>query len=138
MWDMHFFNYFFPNINHKRKSHLRLLNIATPTAPTRNKAQKCNLHRASAKETCEHAVVVVIYWEASSCIFLIFSLYLFPSLSGFFPIFLHVFTIGDAILGCASVSFDTRVKLYETCMVDTVLTAIFRNEYLMDLLLKLQ
>nr|GLL23129.1 hypothetical protein DM860_009114 [Ipomoea trifida]GMC76960.1 hypothetical protein DM860_009114 [Ipomoea batatas]GME21466.1 hypothetical protein DM860_009114 [Ipomoea batatas] len=69
----------------------------------------------------------VLLGAASSCIFLTLSLRLLPSLCGFFLILLHAFTIGGAVLGCASVSSDTGVKLYGTRMVATVLTAIFQG-----------
>ncbi|VFQ60575.1 unnamed protein product [Cuscuta campestris] len=67
----------------------------------------------------------VLLGSASSCIFLTLSLRLFPSLTGFFLILLHAFTIGGAVLGCAAVT--SAAKLYGTRMAATVLAAIFQG-----------
>ncbi|GAA0178864.1 hypothetical protein LIER_29896 [Lithospermum erythrorhizon] len=64
---------------------------------------------------------------SSSCIFLILSLRLIPSLSGFLLIFLQMLTIAAAVLGCTAVSSGTNNKWYAAHMVSIVLTAIFQG-----------
>nr|GEY18401.1 hypothetical protein CTI12_AA146830 [Tanacetum cinerariifolium] len=68
----------------------------------------------------------VLLGAASSCIFLTLSLRLFPSLSGFFLILLHIVTIAGAIAGCNAGS-TSSTKWYAAHMVATVLTAIFQG-----------
>nr|WAU86952.1 birch protein [Betula platyphylla] len=68
----------------------------------------------------------ILLGAASSCIFLTLSLRLLPSISGFFLILLHVFTIAGAVSGCAAASSGTS-RWYAAHMVTTVLTAIFQG-----------
>ncbi|GMH13054.1 hypothetical protein Nepgr_014895 [Nepenthes gracilis] len=68
----------------------------------------------------------ILLGAASSCIFLVLSLRLIPSLYGFLLILLHLLTIAGAISGCAAASQGTS-RWYGTHMVATVLTAIFQG-----------
>lgn len=68
----------------------------------------------------------ILLGAASSCVFLTLSLRLFPSISGFFLILLHVLTIAGAVSGCAAASSDSS-NWYGAHMVATVLTAIFQG-----------
>ncbi|GMY13823.1 birch protein [Fagus crenata] len=68
----------------------------------------------------------ILLGAASSCIFLTLSLRLFPSISGFFLILLHILTIAGAVSGCAAASSGTS-RWYAAHMVATVLTAIFQG-----------
>ncbi|KAJ8551658.1 hypothetical protein K7X08_021673 [Anisodus acutangulus] len=70
----------------------------------------------------------ILLGASSSCIFLTLSLRLIPSLSGFFLILLHIFTIGGAVFGCSVVSTSSNIgKWYGPHMVATVLTAILQG-----------
>ncbi|KAI4353305.1 hypothetical protein L6164_002264 [Bauhinia variegata] len=69
----------------------------------------------------------ILLGAASSCIFLTLSLRLVPSLSGFFLILLHVFTIAGAVSGCAAAASAGTNRWYSAHMVATVLTAIFQG-----------
>ncbi|XP_073004572.1 uncharacterized protein [Typha latifolia] len=66
---------------------------------------------------------------ASSCVFLTLSLRLFPSLSGFFLILLHILTIIAAVSSCATApsSTSTSSSWYGAHMASTVLAAIFHG-----------
>ncbi|XP_024030226.1 uncharacterized protein LOC112094174 [Morus notabilis] len=68
----------------------------------------------------------ILLGAASSCIFLMLSLRLIPSVCGVFLILLHVLTIVGAVSGCAAASAGTG-KWYGTHMVATVLMAIFQG-----------
>ncbi|GAA0158654.1 hypothetical protein Leryth_024759 [Lithospermum erythrorhizon] len=63
---------------------------------------------------------------ASSCIFLILSLRLIPSVYGALLIFLQIFTISGAVFGCTAVSEGSN-KWYAAHMIATVLTAVFQG-----------
>lgn len=69
----------------------------------------------------------ILLGAASSCIFLTLSLRLFPSISGFFLILLHILTIAGAVFGCAAASSGGSSRWYAAHMVATVLTAIFQG-----------
>ncbi|XVF84274.1 hypothetical protein PTKIN_Ptkin17bG0020000 [Pterospermum kingtungense] len=68
----------------------------------------------------------ILLGAASSCIFLTLSLRLFPSLSGFFLILLHVITIACAVTS-SSVATSGSNKWYLAHMVAMVLTSIFEG-----------
>ncbi|KAI5660845.1 hypothetical protein M9H77_20168 [Catharanthus roseus] len=68
----------------------------------------------------------ILLGAASSCIFLILSLRLIPSVSGILLILLHILTIGGAISGCSAAAGGSN-KWYALHMVATVLTAIFQG-----------
>ncbi|KAL5997994.1 hypothetical protein ACLOJK_008928 [Asimina triloba] len=68
----------------------------------------------------------ILLGAASSCIFLTLSLRLIPSLSGFFLILLHIFTIGGAVFGTMVAAAETN-KWHAAHMIVTVLTAIFQG-----------
>ncbi|CDP08002.1 unnamed protein product [Coffea canephora] len=68
----------------------------------------------------------ILLGAASSCIFLLLSLRLVPSVSGFLLILLHVLTIAGAVSGCSAASGGSN-KWYALHMVATVLTAIFQG-----------
>ncbi|GAA0140417.1 hypothetical protein Leryth_001745 [Lithospermum erythrorhizon] len=63
---------------------------------------------------------------SSSCIFLILSLRLIPSVFGSLLILLQILTIAGAVFGCTAVS-DGANKWYAAHMIATVLTAIFQG-----------
>lgn len=70
----------------------------------------------------------ILLGASSSCIFLILSLRLIPSVYGILLIFLHILTIGGAISGCSAASSSSSSgKWYALHMVSTVLTAIFQG-----------